>query len=698
MDINFQYPLWYLLFCLIFAVIFTGVLYYKDTTFSEQKPILRKSLVALRFLSLFIIAALLLSPFLKSIVTETKKPVVVIAQDQSESIKAGMSEEQIKNYQTNLEGLQAKLTSKYDVKNVSFGSEVNEGINFKFNEKSTNIAKVIKESYDLYNTQNLGAIIVASDGIYNEGTHPMYAAEKNTAPIYTIALGDTIPKKDLVLKKVLSNNIAYLGDKFSIQVDVAAKNCGGQNSNLTVSKVNGKERKAINTFPISISGNDFFTTKEIILNADAVGVQRYLISLSGVNGEATTLNNSKEIFIDVLDARQKIALLYNSPHPDISALNQALSGNKNFQVTATQVNDPNIKISDYDLVVLHQIPAKTGDASVLLRQIMDKKIPHWFILCGQSDITKLASYQSLTTIISNGQSSNDVTGKFSGNFNHFTLNERLLQEISNYPPLVSPFGDYKSGANGQVLFYQKIGKVDTKFPLWTIGEYSGLRQAVLSAEGIWKWRMFDYLQHKSHDQIDELVNKTVQYLTVKEDKRKFRTNVVKNIFKENETIDFTAELYNDNYELINDADVALTVTNQDKKDFVFTFNKQGKSYVLNIGQFPVGEYSYKGSVKQNGTTLTHAGQFSVQPVQQELFETTADHSVLRALSQKYDGITVHANELDKIVNNIEEKGVVKPTIYTTNKTRSVINLKWLFGSLIVLLGLEWFLRRYFGSY
>ena len=103
-------------------------------------------------------------------------------------------------------------------------------------------------------------------------------------------------------------------------------------------------------------------------------------------------------------------------------------------------------------------------------------------------------------------------------------------------------------------------------------------------------------------------------------------------------------------------------------------------------------------MKQNGTTLTHAGQFSVQPVQQELFETTADHSVLRALSQKYDGNTVHANELDKIVKNIDEKGVVKPTIYTTNKTRSVVNLKWLFGSLIVLLGLEWFLRRYFGSY
>lgn len=698
MDINFQYPLWYLLFCLIFAVVFTGVLYYKDTTFSEQKPILKKSLAVLRFLSLFIIAALLLSPFLKSVVTETKKPIVVIAQDQSESIKAGINDEQLNVYKSNLDQLKSKLSAKYDVKSVSFGNEVKDGIDYNFAEKSTNISKVIKDAYDLYYAQNLGAIIVATDGIYNEGTHPMYAAEKNTAPIYTIALGDTVPKKDLILKKVLSNNIAYLGDKFSIQVDVSAKNCGGQNSNLTIYKVNGKDRKAINSFPISISGSDFFTTKEIVLNADAVGVQRYLITLSGVNGEATLLNNSKEIFIDVLDARQKIALVYYSPHPDISALNQALSGNKNYQVTTIQVNDPTLKISDYDLVVLHQIPAKSSDASNILKQIADKKIPHWFIIGNQSDMLKVAANQSLTTVVSNGQSSNDVLGKFATNFNYFTLNERFIQEIQNYPPLISPFGDYKSGANGQVLLFQKIGKVETKYPLWTLGEYNGLRQSVLAAEGIWKWRMFDYLQHKSHDQIDEVIQKTVQYLTVKEDKRKFRTNVVKNIFKENESIDFTAELYNDNYELINDADVNLVVTNQDKKEFVFTFNKQGKSYVLNIGQFPVGDYTYKGSVKQNGTVMTHSGQFSVQPVQQELFETTADHSVLRALSQKYDGMMVHPNEMDKIVANIEEKGVVKPTIYTTNKTRSVINLKWLFASLVVLLGLEWFLRRYFGSY
>ena len=698
MDINFQYPIWYLLFCLLFALVFTAVLYYKDTTFETQNPLLKRTLLTLRFISLFVIAALLLSPLLKSFITETKKPIIILAQDQSESIKFGMSESALKNYASNFTQLREKLGAKYEVKAFSFGNEFKEGINFDYREKSTDIAQAVKEAYDLFSTQNLGAIVIASDGIYNEGTHPMYAAEKNTAPIFTIALGDTVPKKDVILKKVLYNNIAYLDDKFTVQVDIAAKNCGGNTSTLNVSKVVGKERRLISSQAINIAQSDFFVTKELILNAESVGVQRYVIALTGVNGEATTVNNTKEIFIDVLDARQKIALLYNSPHPDITAIHQAISSNKNYQVTATSIGDPAIKVSDYDLIILHQVPALSNDPSQVLKTIQDKKIPHWFIVGNQTNLTRLKQYQGQIIVAANGPIGNDVLGKMSSDFSLFTLNEKFAAEVSNYPPLIAPFGDFKAGANGQVLMYQKIGKLDTKYPLWTLGEYAGQRQAILCAEGIWKWRMFEYLQHQSHDQIDELINKTVQYLTVKEDKRKFRTYVLKNIFKENETIDFSAELYNDNYELINDPDVALVVTNQDKKEFVFTFNKQSKAYGLNIGQFPVGDYTFKGTVKHNGAVLSHSGQFSVQPVQQELFETTADHAVLRALSQKYGGITVGPNELDKIVANIEEKGVVKPTIYTTNKTRSIINLKWLFASLAIMLGLEWFLRRYFGSY
>jgi hypothetical protein len=41
---------------------------------------------------------------------------------------------------------------------------------------------------------------------------------------------------------------------------------------------------------------------------------------------------------------------------------------------------------------------------------------------------------------------------------------------------------------------------------------------------------------------------------------------------------------------------------------------------------------------------------------------------------------------------------LKPVMYTTQKTENALNLKWIFGILILLLAAEWFMRRYFGGY
>jgi hypothetical protein len=172
----------------------------------------------------------------------------------------------------------------------------------------------------LYGGQNLGAVVVASDGVYNEGSNPAYTDVPLSAPVYTVALGDTTPKKDLLVKRVFHNRIAYLGDKFTVQVDVAASNCTGQQTVLSVGKVVDGQTRNLQNIPVNISGNDFFVTKEIQLEADQPGVVEYVFSVTGVQGEASTINNRKEIFMDILDARQKILLLANSPHPDLSAL------------------------------------------------------------------------------------------------------------------------------------------------------------------------------------------------------------------------------------------------------------------------------------------------------------------------------------------------------------------------------------------
>ncbi len=694
-NLTFQYPSWYIILCVVLGIAYALFLYFRDKTFKDNKW-LNSILGVLRALLVAFLSMLLLSPLLKSLLTETKKPIVVIAQDHSESILSDMNEEQVAAYKEKFDALSQTLGENYDLKEYSFGSSVREGVDFEFTDKVSNISEFLKNLYDLYSNQNLGAVILATDGIYNEGSNPIYAGTRLAAPIYTVALGDTTPRRDLLIKRVFHNKIAYLGDKFSIQVDIAAQNCAAESSTLVVSKVG--QSGATQRFPIKIDKNDFFTTQEIILDADQAGVQRFSISLNPVSEEVSKANNTKEIFIDVLDARQKILIVANSPHPDISALKQSISNNKNYEVTDKLVNNPNINVAAYDFIILHQLPSKTTDASALLSAIKKNKKPALFIVGTQSNLTKFNSIQSVVSIKGDGRNTNDVQAQIAKDFSLFNIDPMLESELPKFSPMLAPFGEIKEGGNAEILAYQRIGKVETKFPLIVFGEEDGAKRGVICAENIWKWRLFDYLEHKNHDLFEELLGKTIQYLSVKEDKRKFRVSLDKNIFNENQQIIFDAELYNQSYELINEPDASLTISDDQGKDYNFTMNKSGKSYRLNAGLFPVGNYSFRAKTFSNGEDLTYKGQFSVQPVQLELYETTANHNLLKLISEKYGGTTVYPQDIASLSEVIKAKGNVKPVIYETTKTRSVINLKWLFFVLLGLLTLEWFLRRFYGSY
>lgn len=697
-DLSFQYPAWFLIFCVLFGLGCALLLYYRDETFREQSKNLNRWLGVLRFLAITLLCILLLSPLLKRVITETKKPVVIMAQDQSESIAAHLNGSGLERYRQDWQQLRDKLSENYEVHEMAFGDQVRETVDFNFTDKISNFSELLHDIYDRYGTQNLGAVVIASDGIYNEGSNPAYTDVPLSAPVYTVALGDTTPRKDLLVKRVFHNKIAYLGDKFTMQIDVAASNCSGSQSVLYIGKVDGGQVRPIQSIPVTISGNEFFTTKEVQIEADQPGIAQYVISVAGLPNEATTLNNRKEIYIDVLDARQKILLLANSPHPDISALNQTLDQNKNYAVTTAFITDPGLDVTKYDFVILHNLPSVSNDMSGLIAAMNNRRIPRLFIAGMQTNFKALAAAQSLLNVQSDLTQSDDVQARISPQFSAFALSPLVISELPKFNPVLCPFGSFSTTPQAQVILRKRIGKVDTEQPLLATGETNGIRTGIFLGEGLWKWRLFDYLQHQNHEIFDELMGKTIQYLSLKEDKRKFRVSLDKNIFNENESVSFTAELYNDSYELVNDPDVSVTIRNSEGKEFTYTFNKLGKGYALDAGIFPPGNYTYRASTSFNGQALAFDGKFSVRALQLELFETTANHTALRQLSHRFGGTINYPEYMTSIAQDISQKGSVKPVLYQSTKTNPLINLRWLFALLAGLLALEWFLRRYFGSY
>lgn len=674
------------------------LLYYKSDIFRDQSKKLNLPLGLLRFLGVSLIGLLLLAPIIKRLFTETKAPIVVIAQDNSESLKANMTEAELASFKSEVATLATDLDEEYDVRIVSFGSEVSEQDDFTFGDKVTNISSAFSYIYDNYSDQNLGAVVLASDGIFNEGSSPIYTSAKLDAPVYTIALGDTTEKRDLKIRKVFHNQIAYLGDQFNIEVDISAYNCTAQRPTMTVSKFENGAYTKVKEESFLINSNDFFTTKTVVLDADAAGVSRYRIALSQIRDEVSGANNAQEIFVDVLDARQKIVILANAPHPDLTAIKSALETNKNNQVEIKYAKDPPTSWVDYDLAILHQLPSKTHPINNSLSQIKQRKIATWHIVGMQSDLNAVSRTQALVDITGDGRNTNDVYAGVNGTFNLFTLDDELKNALPTFAPLTAPFGEFIADATGQALLYQRIGKVDTKYPLLIFGEEDGIKKAILNAEGIWKWKLYDFLQHENHELFNEMVRKTAQYLTVKDDKRRFQINIPKKIFKENERISLDGILYNQSYELINDPEVNLTIRDDKNKDYNFIFSKKDKSYILDAGFFPIGNYTFTGQTNHAGQALKYNGQFSVQPIQKEQFETTANHGLLAQLSSQFGGEMIYPDQINTLSGQIKSSGNVKPVMYQSTQARSIINLKWVFFLIFGLLAVEWFVRRYFGSY
>ncbi len=89
--LNWQYPTWYLLFCVAAGVLAAVLLYRRDTTFSDQSPLLRYIMAFLRGLVVTVLCSLLLSPLLKLMESRAEPPVIVIAQDQSLSVRSALA-------------------------------------------------------------------------------------------------------------------------------------------------------------------------------------------------------------------------------------------------------------------------------------------------------------------------------------------------------------------------------------------------------------------------------------------------------------------------------------------------------------------------------------------------------------------------------------------------------------------------------
>jgi hypothetical protein len=639
---------------------------------------------------------LLLSPLIKTVLRTVEKPLIVIAQDNSSSIGSLKDSSYLKSeFQQQLKALKDELSDKYEVRSYLFGSDIKEEMPPDFRDKASNMQVLFEELANRYANRNLGAVIISSDGLYNEGENPLYESNTLKCPVYTVALGDTTVRKDLILSKVNHNKTVYQGNSFPLEIIMQARMLKGKTAKLLVES-NGQTVYEQN---IGILSSGFSKSIALQLKAEGTGTLHYIVKLLPLEEEISVLNNTQHVFIDVITNKQKVLILADAPHPDISALRQTIEKNESYEADFSLLSEWSKPMSGYNLVVLHQLPAN-GNSNAwqkVMTELQQSDISRLFICGNNSNFNVFNTSQKVISITGVRPKFNEVLPAFNKEFALFTLSEEAKKAFSYFAPLQVPFGNIEISNGAAICCSQKLGVVTTEQPLIAFSELNGVKEGIILGEGIWRWKISNYQQAQNHDAFEEIFGKIIQYLSVKTDKRLFRINY-QNTYKEGDDIEMDAVLYNDSYEPIVEPDIRINIMNEAGKSFGYQFSKNESAYFLNIPGLPVGNYRFEASTKVGSKTLKENGTFNVKQVNIEALNTTADHQLLNAIAHKSGGQMLFPQQLKQLTALLEKKEEIVPVSYTQEKLQDLVNLKWVFFLLISLLTAEWFLRKRFGGY
>lgn len=656
-----DYPWYVVLLCLLAGALYAGVLYFVGRR--RFKGWLRWLLAVLRFITVSLAAFLICAPMARQTVHEKQHPRVVLVDDCSQSVQMSAdSEFTLFDLWDDLKD-HCALVYNADASNPS----------------QTDIGAMLNVPSDV------AAVVLASDGVYNHGANPATVAERMRCPVFTVALGDTTIRRDAVLADLHCNRIAMLGNRFPLDLTITASLLAGRSASLSIIDASGHR---LHSQTITYADELFSTTLSVSLEAAEPGLQRYTVVLEPVDGEVSVANNRLTFYIDVIDARRKVAIVANAPHPDLEALKRSIESNPNYEasvIMAADLERGRAKIdNECSLVVLHNLPS---------RQHPDVRyadnLPQLFVIGLQTDLPRFNALHAGIEIIAKSQRNNEVTALHQEAFSLFHLEGDDASAIEALPPLSALFGEARMAAGVQMLFTARLGNIDSRQPLIAATAQGEQRRAFVWGEGLWRWRLLDYQASGSHDRFDRLVSQLVAFTAMQQQRDRLQVEAARS-YAEGETPVIHAQLYNEAYELTNTPDITLSLSGDSLKAD-YTFLRDGSAYRLALPDLKAGLYRYTATSTDG---LSASGSFAVEALNLEQRRIVADHDLLRTISTVTGGRMFYPDQMNELCDELQS---IKPTIYTHTRYAEFLRLPLVLALIILLLAAEWVLRKYHGE-
>ncbi len=667
-------------------------------------------LVLLRTFALILLLFIIFEPVVTLVKKIILQPVNLVFVDDSHSIQIKDGTRRIGNINRFINGLNNNnLSSNSEF--FTFGSKITPFTydslsQLSFSEGSTSFSEIF--SFIKNKKENIASISIVSDGVITEGANPLFSAEKLNIPVFTIGVGDTTRRNDILIKNILHNEFIYAETPTTISAAVVNRGFGNKPAVITLYEGGSQlEQRTVNLSADGIQNETFTYTPK------SGGEKKLALEINTHEGEFTFENNKRVFYINVLSNKVKVLIIAGSPSPDLSFIKNSLEGDKNLSVKSlTQVApgryiekiNPAGEIDSAQVLILLGFPSKETSAELLNRvkkSVTSEGKSFLLVLEDNTDLNRLKALQPELpfTIQNTDNGFSEVQPVVQNNENENPLirteSENPAGVWNNLPPVFITNSDISAKPESEVIVKARLNNTALSTPMIVSRRIGTKRSVAVLANGIWRWKL--QMATKKLTLFDSFIQNSIRWLRSTEEQKQVTIKTSRKLYALGEPVEFSAEVYDASYNPAADAEVKVTIVHNGKKDEVL-LNSLGSGLYEGIYQTTeTGDFTFNGQASRNNKVLgKDGGSFNIGEVDIEQLNPVTDYEFLASLAENTGGRYFYYTDM----NNVYP--LLKNIRQNTSKEKTEVNEirlwsdEWLLIFVIVLFGTEWFIRKQSG--
>ncbi|MCI0707303.1 MAG: FixH family protein [Ignavibacteriae bacterium] len=679
---------------------------------------LRWLLTVVRWLALFLLILFVGEPLLSLLNRTTLPPTTMVLVDNSRSMTmkdgSGERETVLKNLVSS--GNIGGIASAGAIRHALFATKARVLESFTADSltlagKGTDIAAALKEIKTLSATNNIQAVVLVTDGNVTVGSSPLYEAEELSLPVFTIGIGDTSEQRDVLVRKVLTNSITYVGNNVPVQVTLKSSGFNGERVEVTLNGAEGELDRKI----VTLQNGTREYSVPLSMTPRQEGTQKFTVDVSRLKDELTYENNRHSFFTKVLKSKMRVALIAGAPSPDVAFVRRALESDPNIEVRTFIEREggqlyegalTSAILREAECLVLIGFPEAQSPASAVaaIAEAAGNGTPVFFLVSRRLDLAKLRALEPSLPFSVQGMSTDESQAFITvpdAQRNNALLKLSTSDGTDQWTQLAPVFklqANFRAKPEAEVLATTRIQNFATAEPFLLSRNINRRKSLAILGYGIWRWTMLADNTSGSNTLLEEFLSNAVRWLTTREDDRRVRVQPVRETFGGTEPVEFAAQVYDENYRPVDNADVTVSMRQSgasgDAQDEMKLSPVGNGQYEGSLDFLNEGDYRYSATARVNGDVAGEDnGTFSVGGLNIEFLETRMNKELLQQIASRTGGAYYSPGDVASLASDIAALPGFKPRESVQSEDIELWNKSWMLGLVVGLFSLEWFVRK-----